>query len=485
MSRSLRTRLLTRIIGGMILLLTVFSLLIYVVIRSALVKQFDTSLVSIAQVLAASVELDGDEIELEFEVQKMPEFLNSEHPTHYQLWDENGTVIAKSPLLGTENLLRAEGSLNELTYGKSQDKNGQPLRTVNLTFMPKLADNEDEDNLANGTNGNVDKAYNSSANKQALTFTVARDAGDLYGQLGFLRWLLLNASMAVIILSVIIAAIIVKKGLHPLNVIAAEIAAIKEDSLTTRITAKDVPTEVIQIKNRLNELLSRLEASFNRERQFNADVAHELRTPLAGLRSTIEVTLTRTRNSDEYQKVLFDCQAIVEDMQTMVSNLLMLAQLDAKQISFQTEKIQLTELVNSSWQPFSDKATERQITFDNSIETNITCQSDRHNLSIILSNILANAVEYTNEGGNIRTTACSKDDSVEITISNTGCKLTAKQVAQVFDCFWRADSSRSDTGIHCGLGLALVQRLVKALGGNVIAELKPDGIFVLQIILPK
>jgi hypothetical protein len=227
MSRSLRTRLLTGIIGGMILLLTVFSLLIYVVISSALVKQFDISLASIAQVLAASVELDGDEIELEFEVQKMPEFLNAEHPTHYQLWDENGTVIAKSPLLETENLIRNKGSLNELTYGKSQDKNGQPLRTVNLTFMPRLADNEDEEKLANGTNGNVDKANNSSANKQALTFTVARDAGDLYDQLGFLRWLLLNASIAVIVLSVIFAAIIVKKGLHPLNVIAAEIAAIK------------------------------------------------------------------------------------------------------------------------------------------------------------------------------------------------------------------------------------------------------------------
>jgi two-component system phosphate regulon sensor histidine kinase PhoR len=195
--------------------------------------------------------------------------------------------------------------------------------------------------------------------------------------------------------------------------------------------------------------------------------------------------MTRSRDSDEYQKVLLDCQAIVEDMQTMVSDLLMLARLDTKQISFQTEKIQLVELVNSSWQPFSDKATEHQIKFDNSIEANIICQSDRHNLSIILSNILANAVEYVNECGHIRSTACSKDDSVEITISNTGCKLTSEQVAKVFDCFWRADSSRSDTGIHCGLGLALVQRLVKALGGNAFAELLPDGVFVLRIILPK
>ncbi len=476
MSRSLRTRLLTGIIGGMILLLTIFSLLIYVVIRSALVKQFDTSLTSVAQILAASVELDSNEIEFEFDVQQMPEFLNAQHPTHYQLWDANDIVVAKSPLLGTDNLLHLKGPINMIVQGRSQDKNGRPQRTVGLTFMPRIADNE-------GKNSDAQN-YRPVANVKAITLAVARDAGDLYDQLGSLRWLLLYASAAVIALSFIIAAVIVRKGLRPLNSIAAEIATIKEDSLTTRITAEDVPSEVVQIKNRLNELLSRLQDSFNRERQFNADVAHELRTPLSGLRSTIEVTLTRTRDNDEYKKVLFDCQAIVENMQTMVGNLLMLARLDARQISFQTEQIRLAELVNSCWQQFSDKALERQITFDNSIEAEITCDSDRQNLSIVLSNVLANAVEYADEAGQIRITAFREDDSVQVAVSNTGCKLTFEQVSQVFDCFWQADASRSDTGTHCGLGLALVRRLVRALGGNAFAELKPGCIFVLRIILP-
>ena len=485
MTRSLRTRLLTGIIAGMILLLTVFSLLIYVVIRSALVKQFDTSLASVAQILAASVELDGNEVELEFEVQQMSEFQNTEHPTHYQLWGPDGTVLAKSPPLSTDDLLRLEGSLNELVYGTSRDKNSQPQRTVGLTFVPRIADSHDEDKDEEGDGRNeVDEDNRPPANAQALTLVVARDAGGLYGQLRFLRWLLLIASAAVIALSFLTSAIVVRQGLSPLNSIAAKIATIREDSLTTRITAEHVPTEVVQIKNRLNELLSRLEASFNRERQFNADVTHELRTPLAGLRSTIEVTLTRTRDNDEYKRVLFDCQAIVENMQTMVSNLLMLARLDAQQISFHTEQIQLAELVNTCWQPFSDKAFQRQITFDNSIEPELTCESDRQNLSIVLSNVLDNTVEYADEGGQIRTTACRKDDSVEIAISNTGCQLTTEQVSQVFDCFWRGDLSRSDTGTHCGLGLALVQRLIRALGGHATAELQPDGIFVVRLILP-
>jgi len=487
MTRSLRARLLTGIIAGMILLLTLFSLLIYVVIRSTLVKQFDTSLASVTRMLAASVELDNNEIELEFEVQQMSgsrlagssEFQNTEHPTYYQLWGPNDTVVAKSPLLDTDDLSHSEGPLNTLVLGASRDKNGQPQRTAGLKFMPRIADSKD-------------KNYRPPTNVQALTLVVARDAGGLYGQLRFLRWLLLIASAAVIALSFLTAAVIVRQGLLPLNSIAAEIATIREDNLTARITAEHVPTEVVQIKNRLNELLSRLEASFNRERQFNADVAHELRTPLAGLRSTIEVTLTspanrrggQARDEDEYKSALSDCHAIVDNMQTMVNNLMMLARLDAQQISFQTEQVQLAELMNSCWRPFSDRARERKISFDNNIEPEITCESDRQNLSIVLSNILGNAVAYADEGGQIRTTARRIDDSVEVAVSNTGCQLTSEQVSQIFDCFWRGDLSRSDTGTHCGLGLALVQRLIRALGGDATAELQPGGIFIVRLIFP-
>lgn len=336
--------------------------------------------------------------------------------------------------------------------------------------MPRVADSDD-------------KELPQPTNPQALTLVVSRDAGDLQGQLRFLCWLLLIASAAVIALSLLIATIIVRRGLRPLNSIAAEIATIREDNLTTRIATEDVPAEVVPIKNRLNELLSRLEASFNRERQFNGDVAHELRTPLAGIRSTIEVTLTRHRDNDEYKKVLADCQAIVEHMQTMVNNLLMLARLDTQQISLRTEQIRLAELVNSCWRPFSDRALERRIAFENRIGAEMTCESDPEHLSMVFVNLMDNAVEYADEGGEIRTTARRTDDCVEITVSNTGCRLTAEQVSQVFDCFWRGDSSRSDAGAHCGLGLALAQRIVRALRGSVTAEVQ-GGTLAVRLTLP-
>ena len=470
MNRSLRVRLLVGIVGGMTLLLVVFSLVIYTAIRRALINQFDTSLASMARILAASVEQNREEIELEFEVAQMPEFQEAERPTYYELWRPDGVVLARSPSLGADDLLRFEGAPGEPAFGALQLRNGRPGRAAGLGFRPRTADSEE-------------KNPPQPEKTLALTLVVARDAGDMLRHLEFLRWLLLVASVGTITLSVLVAAVVVRRGLCPLNSLAAEIAAITEDDLNVRVGSEKIPAEIMPIKNRLNELLARLGASFARERRFAADVAHELRTPLAGIRSTLEVTLTRTRRADEYQTALCDCLTIAKNMQAMVNNLLTLARIEAKQTAFRREQIRLAELMDSCWRSFSAGAAKRSIVFENRVPAHTTCQSDRESLSIVFSNILDNAVEYADEAGQIRTTARQIDGSVEITVSNTGCRLTNEQAAHVFDCLWRGDSSRTGTGSHCGLGLALVQRVVAALGGSTSVEVQSGGIFTIRLVL--
>ena len=476
MKSSLRIRLIIGVITGILLLLTVFSLIVYSVIRRALINQFDASLTSTAQILAASAELNDGEIDLELDVEYMQEFQRTDRPTYYQLWHK-GTVVMRSPSLGKDDLLRFEGPLDVPVF-RALKRNGRPLRAIGLKFEPRgvKKPERDRDHKRN--------ECNQQAKRQTLTLVVARDATELQDQLRFLLWLLLIASAGTIILSFLVAALVVRQGLRPLTAIAGEIAAIRENDLSTRIGITSVPAEILPIKNRLNDLLSRLEEAFKRERRFTADVAHELRTPLSGIRSTIEVTLTRARDSSEYQTVLSECLAIVENMQTMVSNLLMIARLDARQITFRRARINLAELVNCCWRPFSDRALEHEIVFENRIPLEMTCESDPENLSTALSNLLDNAIEYTNKGGQIRTTARQAHDTIEITVANTGCKLTSEQVTHVFDCFWRADPSRTATGIHCGLGLSLVQRIVRALGGSTSADVQADGVFTVRLTLP-
>ena len=471
MMNSLRTRLIAGMAGGMLLLLLLFSILLYGTIRSALLTQFDSGLRATAHLLAASVEQDANEIELGVNLQLLPEFRDAHHPVYYQLWRSYETTLAKSPLMHGENLPRLGNSLDSSAPAELHDPDGRVRRAVSLRFLPRPADDEGS-------------GLHRGATLQALSLTVALDATGLYHQLRSLRWLLFLVSAAVMALSFLVAAVVVRRGLSPLRLMAGRIASIRSADLTARIDVESLPTELVPIRERLNDLLARIEASLQRERRFTDDVAHELRTPLAGIRSTLEVTLIRVRSDGEYESTLSDCLEIVQQMQAMVNNLLTLARLDTRQMPLRREPVSIVELVTSCRRTFGDRAGKRRITFECDIPDDLTCVSDPDNLSMILSNLLDNATEYANEGGRIEVAAHRANGAVELTVANTGCTLTEAQASQVFDRFWRGDSSRRDVGVHCGLGLALVQRLTEALGGSVVAERRDGGVFAVRLTLP-
>jgi two-component system heavy metal sensor histidine kinase CusS len=466
---SLRTRLLVGILGGMVVLLAALSLIVYGVIRRALYEQFDAGLESTAQLIAAVVEQDVDEVELGLEVQEMPEFRDVKHGAYFQLWGPEQAVLAKSPALRAEDLWRIDDRAASPAFADLRDSAGRTRRAIAVRFLAHPADKDGEPAV--------------EMKPMTMCLTVARDAAELRGQLRSLRWLLATASAAVTVLALLLAAVVVRHGLAPLRTLATQIEGIGAEDLTARVETERTPAEIAPVKDRLNDLLSRLQASFQRERRFTADVAHELRTPLAGLRSTIEVTLLRAREGPEYQAVLSDCLGIAQNMQTMVNNLLLLARLDARQMTFRRERLRLAELVDGSWRPLAEQARQRHITFESTTGDELTCLGDPDSLSMVVSNLLANAAEYTNDGGHIRVTARPADERMELTVSNTGCSLRQAQIPQVFDCFWRGDVSRKDAGIHCGLGLALVQRLMTALGGSATAELQPGGVFAVRLDL--
>jgi signal transduction histidine kinase len=171
-------------------------------------------------------------------------------------------------------------------------------------------------------------------------------------------------------------------------------------------------------------------------------------------------------------------------MQTMINNLLVLSRIDTNQATFRSDRIQVAEIVDSCWRLLSHRALERNVIFENRLAAKMTCNSDPDGFSMVISNLLDNAVEYTNEEGQIWTEGKQTGNKIEIAVSNTGCRLTKDEASQVFDCFWRGDSSRTDTGTHCGLGLALVQRIVTVLGGSASVDVQPGGIFTIRLLLP-
>jgi two-component system heavy metal sensor histidine kinase CusS len=471
MMSSLRMRLLAGTGWGMVLLLACFSLIVYTTIRRTLLNEFDRSLVSMAEVLTTGIEGDANGIDMDSEVRQMPQFNDPEQPVLYEVWAAEGGVLIRSRLLGTGDLPRLASVRGACIPRAIRDpRNGRPLRAVGIEFLPRIDDEQA------GAQARIPP-------ERPLMMVVARDASTLLARLNSLRWLLLATASGTTGLALFVGVVVVCRGLRPLQAIAAEIAAVDETSLDAHIGSESAPAEIVPIQDRLNSLLVRLREALDRERRFSANVAHELRNPLAGMRSTVEVTLTRQRDGAEYRDSLSECLGIVDGMQAMVDNLLLLARMDADQAAFRMEEILLSELVAVSWKPFASRAAERRVAWDNQVSSDLALTSDRQSLSVVFSDLFSNAVEYADRGGRVWTQARRVDGSIDIMVANTGCRLSPDQVGRVFDRFWRADPARSDAGIHCGLGLSLVHRIVCALGGSIDASVK-DGAFILHFSLP-
>ncbi|MBU1519008.1 MAG: sensor histidine kinase N-terminal domain-containing protein [Planctomycetes bacterium] len=465
---SLKSRLMYGMISGMAALLIGFDLVVYHAISHELFDQFDTSLKSAANLISASVEKDDgeDKFDFEFNIERMPEFAGGKKSAYYELWGDDGVVIRKSPSLGNDDIIRFVSDDRTHSFKSFKLKNGRPVRAIAMKFIPRVEDKSRK-----------------ACEPKPLVLAVARGSGELLEQLRFLKYLLSIASMGILGLAYAVAEVVVRRGLSPLGAVAEQIDNISEDNLKSRIGGENLPDEIVPIQRKLNNLLERLEESFERERTFNANVAHELRTPLAGMRSIIDVALTRYRDTEEYRSALAESLSVVKNMEEMVSRLLMLARNESGQTALNKEQIKLAQMVDKCWEAFCSKADEAGIVFENSIDANFVCKSDAAGLSMIFSNLLSNAAEYTNRGGRITAAAQKTEHSIEIIFENTGNQLTKQHAQMVFDCFWQGDVSRSSTGVHFGLGLALVKQIVELLGGKIRAEVSGD-LFSIHTYLP-
>lgn len=466
MMRSLRGRLLAGMIVTAAVLLAGFGGIVYALVQHSLYAEFDAALVTTAHALAASAEWDDDEFEIDLHVERVPEFQREDRPAYFQFWSAAGESLLRSPSLGDQDLSRLDGTMASPAIADQLLPGSLPGRAIGIRMVPGEGEHHDRD-----------------ATRQ-VALVLARDTVDLRARLRQLLWALLGAGAGVLAAALLISAVVVSRGLRPLNTLASRIGTIREDDLGDRVPTERLPTELLPVGEKLNGLLARLQHAFLRERRFTADVAHELRTPLAGVRSTLEVSLSRPRQAPEYRDALVECLDIAQRMEAMVTNLLTLARLDAGTATFQQEEVRLTELLDACWRPFADEAQRRGIEYRSTVPPDLACTSDRDNLTMVLTNILANAAEYANEGGHVDVSARKTGEAVELDVTNTGCGLTAEQASRVFDRFWRGDASRTETGLHCGLGLSLVQRILTALDSTADAGVDDDGTFRITLRFP-
>ncbi len=465
---SLQRRLLLGTVTGTTALFLVSGIVLHIGARAALLAEFDESLGATARAFSALVEVDGDEVEIEFNGQGMPEFGRKDRPQYLQLWGPGGVVWARSPSLGGGDLAYVPVAVGLARYAAVTLPDGRPGRQITMAFRPRSSD-DDEAGRGHAAN---------RSDRAIAVLAVARDTADVDGSLIRLGRLLFLVGAAAFILTAGILAVVVRHGLGPLRRLAARIGELDAGSLSARLALPHAPAELVPIVDRLNALLARLDAAFQRERTFSADAAHELRTPLAGLRSTFEVALTRNRDAAEYREAIAGGLRIAREMQAMTDNLLALARIEAGQMEIESQPADLVGLLRDTWRPFAARAEARGVRVQWRADGPCVATVDAGKLRQVFQNVFDNAVSYVNDGGEILIEALRENGTTTVRVSNTGSRVSAGDVGHVFERFWRGDPSRADTGAHCGLGLPLCQRMMEMMGGAMRAESALGGRFV-------
>lgn len=272
-----------------------------------------------------------------------------------------------------------------------------------------------------------------------------------------------------------------RRGLEPLRNIARRASDITASNLDRRIEAGAIPVELAEVVTTLNDMLGRLEESFDRLSGFSSDIAHELRTPVSNLLTQTQVMLSRLRSTDEYQDVLASNAEELERLSRTIADMLFLAKADNHLLIPSRERVDLAAETAGLLEFFEPLAEEKHLTIACRGQAAVT--GDRLMLRRAIGNLLSNAMRHTPDQGRIDIALEAGEQGACVRIENTGDTIPAEHLPRLFDRFYRADPSRQHSGEGSGLGLAITRSIALAHDGDVSVSSR-DGVTVFSLRLP-
>ena len=269
-----------------------------------------------------------------------------------------------------------------------------------------------------------------------------------------------------IVVSAVIAVTVTKRSLHPLDEMTRSLERIGPTHLDERVAPEGWPRELQPLALGFDDMLARLEDSFTRLSQFSADLAHELRTPIANILGEAQVALTRDRSPAEYREVIESTIAESERLSGIVDNLLFVARADSTREPVERQLFDGRAAVEKIANFYRTLAEDRHVAIHCTGEGKI--YADPVLFERAMSNLVDNALRFSPDGGEIKIALTTSDRSAEVTVADNGSGIPREHLPRVFDRFYRADPSRSSAG--AGLGLALVKSIVDLHAGSVRIE---------------
>lgn len=371
---------------------------------------------------------------------------------YFQLWTAEGDPERRSPNLGTADLPRPTELTREAVRYDGVLSNGDRVR-LSAMQVPQ------------------------GGGSPPLTFAVALSRTEGEARLSRLLTDLVMGGVACCAVLCLLLALALRFALRPLARVGEHAVEMGAASLHERFAVEALPREIAPIVARLNDLMARLEEGFERERRFSGYLAHELRTPLAAIRSTSEVALKWPEQASPEDHV--GIARLAARLQQTVDGLLVLARAETLSSEIVREEVALRPLVEECAALHAERAKEREVALVPQLDETAALQTDARLLRIIVTNLIANAVEYAPPGSEVTLACRAADRFFEVT--NAAPTLSAEDIPHLFERLWRKDDARSDDA-HAGLGLSLAQSCAKALGLVLTAELDSRGTLSVSLL---
>ena len=296
---------------------------------------------------------------------------------------------------------------------------------------------------------------------------------------GFRQEILL-AFLFVDSVGILLTYFVAGRALQPLTKLSAKMAQMDENNWNCAMTEPDTHDEIGQVSESFRHLMERLQESFQAQKHFAANAAHELKTPLAVMKSAIQVLhLEEKPSAEEYEETLQLCLETTEQLSQMVEELLVISnpKEEAK------EEISLKKMTEEIFQKYAAQIQEKDLVVWQQIQQD-TWYTHPVLMRFLLENLLSNAVKYNQQGGSIRLTAEIKENQLHLEVADTGIGISPEHLPHIFTCFYRADPSRNKEIAGNGLGLSIVKTAVEKMQGEITVESQEGKGTCFHVTLP-
>lgn len=318
--------------------------------------------------------------------------------------------------------------------------------------------------------------------RPTLRFLTAIDTETFWHTQHSLLIALVSLACVGVVLASMLGYWVARIGLRPLASLSLEARKLTPPRLSGRLQLSPLPPELEHFVTSFNSTLERVEQAYSRLESFNADVAHELRSPLTNLIGQTQVALTRGRSAEHYFEVLQSNLEELERLRSIINDMLFLASADQGSKATELTRVSLAEEVATTLDYLDFILEDARVKVR--VQGDASVPIDKSHLRRALINLLHNAVQHTEPGQIIQVDIQAAVDHVSISVANPGAQIAEEHLPRLFERFYRVDASRSNSGANHGLGLAIVKAIALMHGGTVFVN-SHQGVNTFGIHLPR